>query len=172
MRGAGGALVALVGVVGLCGPAAADVRSFPGDDTSWDVPAKYDIERVRVSNGDHHLGFKVRLERVRPHGMRVFVRWHMADEPGWVFEATTGFRQGKKVSRLYVWPNTEQRNRVRCSHATYKWRPGADGTVRLTFPEKCIYGLRTFDDFEVMTIPNGTVEAFDGARSPEPLPAD
>ncbi len=157
----------------MAGPATADARIIPSGEPPWDVPARFDIKRVKVINGDEQLRYIVRMKRTQKKGVVVFARWHMTGDPGWVFEAESFWRkkQKQKVFRLFVWPNTESRTRVDCPEMSARWSLGTPGHVTFTFPSDCINGPRTWERFDVFTAPKSTGEAADWADSQAPLEA-
>ncbi|MFC4785948.1 hypothetical protein ACT8ZV_15830 [Nocardioides sp. MAHUQ-72] len=124
-----------------------------------------DIRRVAVGNGDQRLRFRVGLEDARKKGVTVVARWQMKSEPSWIFEAVTHWHRGKKIFRLFVWANTVDRTVLHCPDKAARWSVGAQSAVILEIPSTCIYGPRTWKNFEIFTLPNGFEEAADWAES-------
>ena len=162
------ALLTTVALLMGSAPAAhAETGSFT-DPSDPGVAHTFDIRSTRVANGDDALVFTVTIERPRRR-THVFVRTQMNDEPGWLLDALAWRNRDGDVNRLFLWPNTQDRDRIRCPRMTSSWTSG--GRVRIRIPNSCIYGPRPWRGFRSGTYSGDAYPSHfvDDSRSRESL---
>lgn len=145
-------------------PAHAAQRTWadPRDDHAG-APDGLDILAVSAQNGPRRFAWTLRLahlERSEDAGA-VRVSQKMANSEGWVFEATSRWRDGEPRTVLLAQYGTlpDQRIRVRCAGLDSTWNLRTD-SVRILIPTACrSFGVRTWRDLQASTVqPDGAVD--------------
>ena len=151
-------------------PAHAAHRSWadPRDDHAG-APDGLDILDVHVQNGPRRFAWTVNLAHVERGEGVVRVSQKMSNSEGWVFEATSRWRDGEPRTTLVAQYGTlpDQRIRVRCAGLDSTWNTRTD-SVRILIPTACrSFGVRAWRELEARTLlPGGAVDDVALRRAP------
>ncbi|GAA4699723.1 hypothetical protein [Nocardioides nanhaiensis] len=135
------------------------------------APGGMDILAVSAKNGERRFAWTVRLAHLeRSEGTgAVRVLQKMANSEGYVFDATSRWRDGEPRTALFLQYGTlpEQRIRVRCAGLDSTWNTRTD-SVRIIVPTACrSVGVRTWRELVATTLlPGGGVDDVTARRAP------
>lgn len=113
-----------------------------------------DVLAVSVKNGERRFAWTVRLAHLERGEGAVRVSQKMSNSEGYVFEATSRWRDGEPRTALFLQYGTlpDQRIRIRCSGLASTWNTRTD-SVRILVPTACrSVGVRTWRELAVTTL--------------------
>ena len=146
-------------LVGTAAPADAETRTR-GDHVWESVPDRLDLMKVRWSYGEDRFVVAAHLDAVRRKDVLLHARSSHEGE-GYEVEARTWWREGRKVDRLWIAYNTQERTRITCPGLESHWKRGDEGTIRISVPNACLFDGAAMDDLRVVTSRSGSSEAID-----------
>lgn len=133
------------------------------------TPGGMDVLAVSVKNGERRFAWTVRLARLERGPGAVRVSQKMSNSEGYVFDATSRWRDGEPRTALHLQYGTlpEQRVRVRCAGLDSTWNTRTD-SVRILVPTACrSVGVRTWRELAATTLlPGGGVDDVTVRRAP------
>lgn len=153
-------ILALVGLVGLSPTASAESAwGLDRDGKTLGTPAaRWNIESSAVFNRLERIKFRVNLERVAKGKTRLFFRARMAERPRWALKAIARRPESGTQNRLWLWPDTSERQRVRCPGMDSRWIAGKEGHVVLRIPHTCLDGPHAWEGFRYGTFRGDAVK--------------
>ncbi len=101
-------IASLALVLGSSPSASAASRFVPDTEPDGSIAGKLDVESARFTNGREAWTVRTVIRRPSRAGVDVFTKMSHAWE-GYEVNALTGWRDGRKVTRLWIWYNTVQR---------------------------------------------------------------
>lgn len=162
-------LTVLTALLTLATSVPADAAQRAWSDPRGDQAAGMDIVGVDATNAEIRFTWIVRVADLERGEGTVHVSQKMANSEGWVFEATSRWRDGEPRTALFLQYGTlpEQRIRVRCGGLGSSWNTQTD-SVRILIPTSCrSFGVRRWRDLEVRTLlPGGAVDDVALRRAP------
>ena len=131
---------ALAGALILCGPGPAVAATTTFDDKAGDAPARYDITRVRVANGDKAVSVKTTFEDLSARGTQIFgISLRSQGIDGSYGALTVRRANGSVTTELWRYDG-DGATQLTCD-VRARWRMGKD-VVRLRFPQRCLLDER------------------------------
>ena len=156
-------------VLGSSPPASAASRVVQDTEPDGTIAAKLDVESARFTNGPDAWTVRTVIRRPSRNGVDVFTKMSHAWE-GYEVNALTGWRDGRKITRLWIWYNTVQRTRISCPGLRSSWELQPHGAVTIRIPHSCMFRGYPMDDMRVFTLsPPGAQEGADGVASSRQL---
>ena len=110
-------------------------------DDRGDAPARFDITRATVNNGDNRLSGKVAVDNLRYGGEQYFsFTFSPRNSPDIFFTAFSKLHADNSLTnRLTVFNDIGEVHRIPCN-VTSIWRPEND-IVKVSIPRDCVDGL-------------------------------
>ncbi len=156
-------------ILGSSPSASAASRFVPDTEPDGTIAAKLDVESARFTNGPDAWTVRTVIRRPSRAGVDVFTKASHAWE-GYEVNALTGWRDGRKITRLWIWYNTVQRTRVACPGLRSSWDFVPHGVVAIRIPHSCLFDGYAMDRMRVFTLsPPGAEEGADGVASSRAL---